>query len=102
MRPTLSDPADSCYQKHISGPLLDRIDVHTEKTPRVCIEKLTDGRLGETLETIRARVEQAREIQWKRFAGTPLTCNTDMGPTFDKLRTSLAGASASKPHIWPR
>jgi len=38
-------------------------------------------RLGEPSETIRARVEQAREVQRQRFAGTPLSCNADMGPT---------------------
>jgi magnesium chelatase family protein len=67
------------YQKRISGPLLDRIDIHVE-VPRVDYDKLTDDRLGEPSEVIRRRVERAREIQRKRFEGTPLTCNADMGP----------------------
>ncbi len=67
------------YQKRISGPLLDRIDIHIE-VPRVDYDKLTDDRLGEPSETIRARVEQAREIQRERFADTPLSSNADMGP----------------------
>jgi magnesium chelatase family protein len=67
------------YQKRISGPLLDRIDIHIE-VPRVDYEKLTDERRGEPSAAIRARVEQARELQRKRFAGTTLTCNADMGP----------------------
>ena len=70
----------SRYQKRISGPLLDRIDIHTE-VPRVNYEKLTDERLGEPSEAIRGRVERAREVQRDRFAETPLSCNADMGAT---------------------
>jgi magnesium chelatase family protein len=61
-------------------PLLDRIDIHIE-VPRVDYQKLTDERLGEQSEAIRARVEAARETQRERFAGTPLSSNADMGPT---------------------
>jgi magnesium chelatase family protein len=67
------------YQKRISGPLLDRIDIHIE-VPRVEFEKLTDNRLGESSEAIRARVEVARERQRRRFVGTGLQSNGDMGP----------------------
>jgi magnesium chelatase family protein len=67
------------YQKRISGPLLDRIDIHIE-VPRVEFEKLTDDRLGESSEAIRARVEVARERQRRRFVGTGLQSNGDMGP----------------------
>jgi magnesium chelatase family protein len=67
------------YQKRISGPLLDRIDIHIE-VPRVDYDKLTDDRLGEPSGAIRERVERAREIQRRRFADMPLTCNADMGP----------------------
>src|SRR5512135_1818574 len=56
------------YQKRISGPLLDRIDIHVE-VPRVEYQKLSDDRLGEPSEVIRGRVEAAREIQRKRFGG---------------------------------
>jgi magnesium chelatase family protein len=66
------------YQKRISGPLLDRIDIHVE-VPRVDYDKLTDDRLGEPSWAIRARVEQARERQRERFAGTRVMCNADMG-----------------------
>jgi magnesium chelatase family protein len=68
------------YQKRISGPLLDRIDIHVE-VPRVDYEKLTDERLGERSEAIRARVEGAREVQRQRFAGMRMSCNAGMGPT---------------------
>ena len=61
-------------------PFLDRIDIHVE-VPRVDVDKLTADRLGEHSEAIRARVEAAREVQRKRFADTPLSCNADMGPT---------------------
>jgi len=67
------------YQKRISGPLLDRIDIHVE-VPRVDFDKLSDDRLGEPSEIVRARVETARAIQRQRFAGTEITCNADMGP----------------------
>ena len=54
------------YQKRISGPLLDRIDIHIE-VPRVDYEKLSGNKVGETSETIRARVQAARNIQQTRF-----------------------------------
>jgi magnesium chelatase family protein len=68
------------YQKKISGPLLDRIDIHVE-VPRVDYEKLADKRQVENSETIRKRVQAARERQLERFKGTKLTCNAEMGPT---------------------
>jgi magnesium chelatase family protein len=80
---TCSSSTVTKYQKRISGPLLDRIDIHIE-VPRVEYEKLSDKRLGEPSECVRARVEAARERQRRRFAaltpGRPLTCNADMGP----------------------
>jgi magnesium chelatase family protein len=54
------------YQKRISGPILDRIDIHIE-VPRVDYEKLSGDRMGEPSECIRARVQAARDIQRKRF-----------------------------------
>jgi magnesium chelatase family protein len=67
------------YQKRISGPLMDRIDIHIE-VPRVDYEKLASDRLGEPSAEVRARVEGARARQRKRFSGTPMACNADMGP----------------------
>ncbi len=67
------------YQHRISGPLLDRIDIHVE-VPRVDYEKLSSDRMGEPSAKIRERVEQARERQRARFIGTSLQCNGDMGP----------------------
>ncbi|MCB0155897.1 MAG: ATP-binding protein, partial [Anaerolineae bacterium] len=59
------------YQKRISGPLMDRIDIHVE-VPRVPFEKLSDKRTGETSAVVRDRVEKARAIQRERFKGTAL------------------------------
>ena len=73
------DPQVSLYEKRISGPLLDCIDIHVE-VPRVEYDKLTDYRMGEKSEYIRARMEKAREVQRQRFASTSLICNADMGP----------------------
>lgn len=70
----------SRYQKRISGPLLDRIDIHIE-VPRVDVDKLTADRLAEPSEAIRARVETARAGQRDRFENTSLAANADMGPT---------------------
>ena len=69
------------YQKRISGPLLDRIDIHIE-VPRVDYEKLSGDRLGETSDAIRARVQAARDKQRARFSKLdskhPIFCNADM------------------------
>ena len=70
------------YQKRISGPLMDRIDIHLE-VKRVPFQKLSDVAVGETSAVIRQRVEAARQLQAARF--TPLNklhvlVNGDMGP----------------------
>ena len=58
------------YQKRISGPLLDRIDLHIE-VPRLSEEELLQTRVGETSAAIRERVCRARDIQARRFACPP-------------------------------
>jgi magnesium chelatase family protein len=67
------------YQKRISGPLLDRIDIHIE-VPKVDFEKLTGTRTGEESSIIQRRVEEARENQLIRFQSSSQVCNADMGP----------------------
>ncbi len=70
------------YQKRISGPLLDRIDIHIT-VPPVEYEKLSGDRLGEPSAKIRERVEKARIRQRERFAqanAVSLQSNADMGP----------------------
>lgn len=69
----------SKYQKRISGPLLDRIDIHIQ-VPRLEYEKISDQRTGETSAVIQLRVEAARNIQRARFGSTGLTCNAEMRP----------------------
>lgn len=76
---TCSHSTVTKYQKRISGPLMDRIDIHIQ-VPRVDYQKLSDMRLGEPSKTIRYRVESARELQRQRFADSNLTCNADMRP----------------------
>ncbi|MET3288472.1 UNVERIFIED_CONTAM: magnesium chelatase family protein [Brevibacillus sp. OAP136] len=58
------------YRSKISGPLLDRIDLHLE-VPRVPVELLGERRQEELSATIRKRVEHARAVQTKRFSGRP-------------------------------
>jgi Mg chelatase, subunit chlI len=65
--PMSSTPAEmQRYMSKISGPLLDRIDLHIEVNP-VPFEKLSDSRRGESSNEIRQRVIEARNIQTERF-----------------------------------
>jgi magnesium chelatase family protein len=106
-----SDPARECvcspstiirYQKRLSGPLLDRIDIHVE-VPRVDYEKLAGKGETEQSGDIRTRVIAARQIQAQRFTGTALTANSDMGPAdvrkycvLDKAGENLLRAAAQQ------
>ena len=65
------------YTRKISGPLLDRIDIHI-KVPRVKYEELSSKRKAEPSEKIRERVSAARNIQIKRFEKFHLFCNAQM------------------------
>lgn len=76
---TCSAQQISRYTKRISGPLLDRIDIHLD-VPRVPYEKLTATGPAESSATVRQRVEAARAAQQARFAGTGVITNADMGP----------------------
>ncbi len=80
------DPSRNCsctynavsrYQKRISGPLLDRIDMFVE-VPRVDYDHLADERRGEASAEVRRRVERARLVQERRFTGTTLRTNAEM------------------------
>jgi magnesium chelatase family protein len=67
------------YLNKISGPLLDRIDLHVEVTP-VAFSELSSSRNGETSAHIRERVIKAREIQSERFKDEScIYCNAQMG-----------------------
>ena len=68
------------YHNKISGPLLDRIDIHLE-VPSVRYQELTSAQRGESSETIRERVVRARRIQQERFRKVAgVHCNADMRP----------------------
>ena len=67
------------YLGRISGPLLDRIDLHVE-VPQVKFREIVGDRTGETSAQIRERIVAARKRQHKRFAHKPkITCNARMG-----------------------
>lgn len=66
------------YQRRISGPLLDRIDLHIT-VPRVDTSDLSSGNESETTVTVRERVEKARDIQLKRFSNNKNVSNAEMG-----------------------
>jgi magnesium chelatase family protein len=67
------------YRSRLSGPLLDRIDLHIE-APALTIDELRQAQPGEPSAPIKERVEAARERQAARFKGSPLLTNAHMGP----------------------
>ena len=69
--------APAKYLAKVSGPLLDRLDIHIE-VPQVEFEKLSDEAPGESSKSIRARVNAARKIQQTRLADSGITCNAKM------------------------
>lgn len=97
----LGDPEKTCictrtqisnYQKKISGPILDRIDLHVE-VPRVKFDKLTSDELAEPSTIIRARVEAARARQHARLAGLTAKTNSEMRTQDIRLSCQLDEAS---------
>lgn len=76
----------SKYLQRISGPLLDRIDIHIE-VPRLKQDELTSKSPGESSAAIRSRVRTARNIQVQRFSGTKIYCNAQM--TSRQMRTMV-------------
>jgi magnesium chelatase family protein len=82
----LSDPDKRCictpiqimrYQKKISGPLLDRIDIHIE-VPRLKYEKLADVKIAEESRKVKERVQAARNVQAERFKGLKTKANSEI------------------------
>lgn len=71
---TCSQKQVTGYLSKISGPLLDRIDIHYE-VPPVQFDHINSAEKEESSAAIRERVQRAREIQKKRFAGTSVICN---------------------------
>ncbi|HEU5011251.1 MAG TPA: YifB family Mg chelatase-like AAA ATPase [Roseiflexaceae bacterium] len=91
---TCSAGAVARYQKRLSGPLLDRIDIHVD-VPRVNYDKLSSERLGESSASIRERVIAARTRQAERFRGTRCMTNADMGASEIRLHCTLDAAGQS-------
>lgn len=112
-----SDPVRECrcgssaiqrYQRKISGPLLERIDIHVE-VPRVEYEKLSSNRTGTTSSAIRGRVSAARERQALRLQGASMLTNADMGPRelteyakLDAGSEQMMKAAVNQLHLSPR
>ncbi len=69
----------AAYLNRVSGPLLDRFDLHIEAAP-VSFSELSDGKPEESSAEIRKRVMAARAIQNERFKGTKITCNARITP----------------------
>jgi len=76
----------------ISGPLLDRIDIHID-VPAVKFKDLASETLGETSAAIRERVVRARAIQLERFAGEKIFCNAQMTPRLIRKHCVIDSAS---------
>ncbi len=82
----LGDPLHECtcseseirrYRRRISGPLIDRIDIHVA-VQRVKYEEMVSDKLSESSQAIATRVTAARNIQLRRFSGTGIFCNAQM------------------------
>ncbi|MFH1824915.1 MAG: YifB family Mg chelatase-like AAA ATPase [Candidatus Firestonebacteria bacterium] len=71
------------YLKKISGPLLDRIDIHIE-VPSVKFQNLSNETYGDSSSVIKNRVNKARAIQRQRFKGAKIYCNANMNPRLIK------------------
>lgn len=82
------------YKKKISGPILDRIDLHIE-VPRVKFDKLTSVDYGENSQSIKKRVESARAVQQQRFKDEPFITNSEMSSEAVKRFCALNGDSVN-------
>ena len=98
-----SDPKHECrcsfqqihrYRSKISGPLLDRIDIHIE-VPAVSHRDLLKDSSSEPSEAIRKRVSVAREIQSRRFSRAKIYCNAQMSSRHIKIHCKIGDAARS-------
>jgi magnesium chelatase family protein len=96
-----NDPTRDCkctpiqiqrYVSKISGPLLDRIDIHID-VPAVKFKDLASDALAESSADIRVRVDRARRIQLERFAGEKIFCNAQMTPRLIRKYSVIDAAS---------
>jgi magnesium chelatase family protein len=90
---TCSPQAITRYLDKISGPMLDRLDIHIE-VPPVEFNELTSRGNEESSAEIRKRVNKAREIQTKRYEGTGISCNARLTPAMlEKYCVMTEGAT---------
>jgi magnesium chelatase family protein len=96
-----NDPTRECkctpmqiqrYVSKISGPLLDRIDIHID-VPAVKFKELSSDIQGESSDDIRKRVVQARRIQLERFVGEKIFSNAQMSPRLIRKYCVIDAAS---------
>jgi magnesium chelatase family protein len=80
------------YKKKISGPIIDRIDLHVE-VPRVNFDKLNSDTMGEESPAIKKRIEAARHIQKERFQNEPYITNSEMSSEATKRYCQIDDAS---------
>ena len=85
------------YKRRVSGPLLDRIDLHVS-APRLTVEELSKEPLAEPSSAVRARVASARSIQQERFQGTALFTNSEMSSEQTRRWCPLAPSASSVLH----
>ena len=85
--------APARYLSKVSGPLLDRLDIHIE-VPPVDYNQLSDEEAGECSADIRERVNKARNIQIERFKGTNVTCNAKMTSSMTRKYCKLSESAA--------
>jgi len=96
------------YKKKISGPILDRIDLHIE-VPRIKFDKLSSDINSEKSVDIKKRVENARKLQNQRFTGTNFITNSEMSPEavknfcrVDNTSTNLLHQAVDQMHLSAR
>lgn len=85
--------APARYLSKVSGPLLDRLDIHIE-VPPVDYNQLSDTEDSEPSASIRERVNAARKIQLERFKGTGVTCNAKMTSSMTRKFCTLSPAAS--------
>ncbi len=105
---TCSAAAVHRYMAHISGPLMDRIDIHIEVVP-VSISEMTSEERAESSAEVRKRVVAARNIQLRRFEGLDIHCNAMMNSSMlrkfaplDKVCSTLLENAMSRLNLSAR
>ena len=94
---TCGEARIALYLGRVSGPLLDRIDLHVEVMP-VQYEELASAAPAESSREIRARVVRARQRQLERYAGTGVTCNARLTPALLRQACALTPSAETLMH----